>query len=910
MKIHNLKYWILIAFTMLYGYAKAQSLQHPIIYATSDERTAVLDKVNNTTWGRALYNSLKSNVDSKLATHQTNPSSIFSTVLTFAANDAQSESAASALATAHGKVLTTASYSAMLYYITTEEKYAKFAGDILAYYFEVLSARTVATTTICGNYFYDPRKTYNHLALAYDFVYNYLHAEGTTVYNKTSNTRVAFDKVKAQKAITNIVGNTLKESGGYDTPGTFISNHAVLTAPGSLFPILCVEDDTERERLLGIFWERGTKRQHSFKNTILKMFGEQGVWPESTSYSFMPNIPMVLNVIDRVKPELNAISNYLNIFEGSFLFEDLRMPDRKFVRYGDSKRESDATDNLYRYTLNVAKRKGYTDLQQKAEISLQQYYAAEPYNPTVPADAFDNYRASELFWGEKLPTASAGKYTYPPTVVIKHAGIALQRNYVNTNNANYGLCGYIGGAHYVHSHATGIAMELYGAGYVMGPNGGLPPTVSDRQLPVHTNYFRIYAGNNTVIVNGTSRGTQANAWNSNSYLWQNTTVNIAAEPKHLEAPISPSFSFATQFLDDNINNCDQQRTLSTIRTSATSAYYFDMFRSKSNTTNNFHDYIYHNVGDETAITNNANQTLAVSSTDRYQTNYPDPVESPGWKFFESTQVTAPTADAVKVRFKLNYNSRYMNMFVPGGVEREYTKALAPATREAINGYISKKTQVIAIRQQGEAWNKPYICVFEPSLSTTTSVKSVENLMDGDKIVGAKVVSQVNDTTYTDYIISHENATSVYTNADLKINFEGRFAIIRTKVSATRSELTLYIGEGKNLSFDTESLVADENYKGLKIGTYIPTSVADIYASNSAFQLFPNSTSDSFVIDIKGIESAKVSIYDISGKKVFEKTSTDNFMRINTKEHNMKAGIYVVEIMDKNKVNASQKLIVM
>ena len=910
MKNHNYKFWLSFLFVLGVGILKAQSLQHPIIYITSAERDQVLDKINTTSWGASLYNSLKSNVDSKLATHQSNPAAIFSDAnLIFPANDTNSESVAGPYATAHGKLLSTAEYSAMLYFITQDEKYAKFTGDILAFYFDALSARTISTTTICGNYFYDPRKTYNHLAVAYDFVYNYLDLDGTTVYNKATNTRVAFDKTKAQKAITNIVGNALKESGGYDTWGSFISNHAVLTAPGALFPILCVENDTERERLFNIFWEKGTKRQNSFKNTILKMFGEQGIWPESTSYSFMPNIPMVLNVIDRIKPDLNAISNNLNIFEGSFLFEDMRIPDRRFVRFGDAKRESDATDNLYRFSLNVARRKGYTSLQTKAETSLQQYYAVNPYSPKVPADAFDNYTSAELFWGETLPTGTVNKYVYSPTVVIKHAGIALQRNYVDVNNNNYGLCGYIGGAHYVHSHATGIGMEIYGAGYVMGPNAGLPPSVAERQLPEHTNYFRLYAGNNTVIVNGTSHGIQTGAWNSNSYLWQNTTVNIASEPKHLEDPISKNFSFATQFLDDNVNNCDQQRTLSTIRTSKTTAYYFDIFRSKSNTTNNFHDYIYHNLGDETLITDNANQTLAVSATNRYTTYYNDPVQSPGWKFFESTQVTAPTSEAVKVRFKLNYNNRYMNMFVPGGVEREFTKALAPATREALNGYVKKKTQVIAIRQQGEAWDKPYVVVFEPSLSTTSSVKSVENLMDGTKIVGAKVVSQVNDTTFTDYILSLENANSTYINSDLNINFEGRFAIIRTIVSATKSELTLYIGQGNNLSFGNETLNADESKKGLKVGEYIPTSVSNTLAAPSSFSIVPNPVTESFTIVTKDMQSKKVAIYDITGKTIFEKTNPENQIVISTKKQNMKSGVYFVKIVDNNQNISTQKLIV-
>lgn len=82
-------------------------------------------------------------------------------------------------------------------------------------------------------------------------------------------------------------------------------------------------------------------------NTILPMFGEQGVWPESVSYSFMPNITMILNIVGRIKPEMNILSDNMHILEGNFLLGHLRYPDRRFVRCGDSKRNTDGTDHLY-----------------------------------------------------------------------------------------------------------------------------------------------------------------------------------------------------------------------------------------------------------------------------------------------------------------------------------------------------------------------------------------------------------------------------------------------------------------------------------------------------------------------------------------------------------------------------------
>ncbi len=799
--------------------ALAQSLQHPMIWATNADKAEILAKIQNYDWAQSIVTKLHTNIDALVNTHLTNPASVLNTIPAIPADDNLTEAQATTNA-AHTKVLNYAAYAGMLYYITEEEKYAQFATDILSYYIDILTLRTPTTTTICGNTFYDPRASYGQFAIAYDFVSNFMKKSGTLIYKKSTGTKVTFDNVKAQKAIYNIAMNALDEAEGADTKyGKTVTNHPILRAPGVLFSILNVENDTERERMFNVFWVVGTNEQNSFTKSILPMFGEQGIWPESTSYSFMQNVTMVLNMVDKLKPNLNVMANYMNILDGNFLFDNLRMPNREFVRYGDSHRSVDGTDNLYRYTLNLATRRGYTDYAQKAKVALRQGYdAIGGYDPSVPVTTFDNYLGYEqLFWGIDIPKVIESTINFQtPTVLIQHAGVALQRNFVEKDNDKYGLCGIIGGAHYVHSHCTGITMELYGAGYIMAPNAGLPPSLAERSLPEHENYFWRHAGNNTMIVNGTTHGIQDGAWNSASYLWMNTTVNVAAEPKHLADPINPNFSFATQFLDDKVNNDQQLRTLSTIRTSETTGYYFDMFRSKSLGTNNFHDYIYHNLGDEMHIFNSNNEELSTSTTTRYQTNTGDPVKSPGWYLFESTKVTNPVSTATKVRFDLNETNTYMNMFVPAGVAREYTKALGPKTREAEGGYINKKTQVLAVRQQGEAWNKPYVHIFEPSLSTNTSVKSVDYLYRGDVIIGAKVISHVGIKTIIDYVICQEDASKVFSLPAENINFTGRFAVVRKDQSVDKQIITLYIGEGTSLSFGNHSLIADIDKKGQKV----------------------------------------------------------------------------------------------
>ena len=803
MQFRSIKTIVTLVFILLGFKAGAQSLEHPVIWVTESEKAAILEKIEQHEWAQSIVSQLHERVDDKLARHQKNPEAILKAIPEFAENDHQhNDPSGMKPARKHNRILALATDAGILYYLTDDDKYAKFAADIIGVYIDTIAPKTPKNTTITGNAFFDPRTTYGPFALTYDFIYDYLTSDDATVYNMALDKRIPFDNEKAQKAITNMVGNTLQEYGKPDKHGKFISNHPILTAPGVLFGILCIEDEAERERLFNVFWEEGTRHQNSFKHTILPMFGKQGIWPESTSYSFMSIVSMILNIVDRIYPEMEVTSKYKHVLKGNFLFDNLRMPDRRFVRYGDSKRNNDGTIKLYHYTLDIAERRGYTGLAQQAKIALKQAYDARGgYHPKLTGKTFNNYEALQLFWGVPIPENIEEKIDFQkPTVIIEHAGIALQRNDVKENNELYGLCGIIGGAHYVHSHVTGITMELYGAGYVMAPNAGLPPTVKERRIPLHEHYFRLYAGNNTVIVNGTSHGRDKGSWKRKANVWQNTAVNIAAEPKHLEDPICKKFSFATQQLDDEVNNCLQERTLSTIRTSDTTAYYFDLFRSKSLDENKFHDYIYHNIGDNTTVSNAQGEALETKKTDRYQNDIGDVVHSPGWRFFEDTRVTNTTTDLTHIRFDIEYNDRFMHMFIPGGIDREYTKALAPPTREAKNGYVNKKTQIIAIRQHGEAWNRPYISIFEPSLNKNASVQYVEHLTDGQEIIGAKVVSRVGKTTITDYIICQDQSNASYINKDIHIEFEGRFGIVRMKESEGKTTVSLYIGEGKRLCF--------------------------------------------------------------------------------------------------------------
>ncbi|MBV5343741.1 hypothetical protein JZU68_09135, partial [bacterium] len=269
--------------------------------------------------------------------------------------------------------------------------------------------------------------------------------------------------------------------------------------------------------------------------------------------------------------------------------------------------------------------------------------------------------------------------------------------------------------------------------------------------------------------------------------------------------------FTTQFIDDTFNNCLQQRTNSIIRTSSTTAYYFDIFRSKGKTINNYHDYIYHNIGDSLELKFADATNVPLLASEKYASDIAG--SKTGWKFFKQVESSTATNKAIEATFALNAVNKNMHVFMPSGINREYATAKALYTKGVMHGYDQKKTPVLAVRQFGEAWDKAFVAVFEPSVQNTKSVKSVTNIFSEGKVVGAVVVSEVDGSKITDYILSNDNDSISLNLKELKIKFQGRFGIVRTLVKSGKTEVSLYIGQGQKITFSGKKLMADSEQKG-------------------------------------------------------------------------------------------------
>ena len=863
-----------------------QSLTHPHIWTNPSERQVVLDKISldtNKKWSGRLYNDLKVAVDNLVALHKIDPTAYLANLPELGkTNNTRS---------VHSKAIYNAAQASFLYFLDQDNDYAQFAADILSHYTTRISAISGDLWFSKTGRWVECRDLYPKIGMTYDFIQPFLVNPSTTVYSSATGTRTAFNQEAAQTTFMKLADEVILK-------GYIGSNHPVLEANGALFNLLCIENDSIRSVYFNDFIN-GTPNQDGLITMLNTIKSNDYLWPESTSYSkeTFEVVLHLLNVVDMYDPSLNLVNLHRSTLKGAFLYENLKYPNNSaMIRFGDSRRTKHThMEDLYLRVLAIAHRKGLNTYKNLSISRLQGVYNNDKaFEPSIANEGLEWVDPTQLFWGVDVDFDNNNEVIkYCSSAKYPHAGVGVLRNYNTSNIENFGLMGYIGGGHYVHSHLTGIDMELYGAGIVMGSGGGEPKSNANRSSKLNMNYNRIYASHNTVIINGDSKGEGKESWKWDNMLFQNTSEIIAIEPDvnmdqtNKSGPINPvseQFSFVTVALEDQVNDALQERTLSLIRTSETTGYYLDIFRSKSNVNNNFHDYIYHNYGESLSLLNSDGSALTnginVSDQARFSshTNIVENrtksdtahIEFPGWQYFKNLDISNEIDSAITGKFNVDKIGAFMHFKIPKGTNRTYTKCLGPPILETESNYLAEQidslnndsAQVLVIRQSGEAWERPFIIAFEPSKSSAT-IKSIENLTKGNLIVGAKVVSVVNGKKIVDFIIVHDNANQNFDLASENITFTGRFAVVR-KYKNTQdldSLIGMYIGEGTSLTVYGNELAPSGGIAAYTEFTNFPVAVAEI---TGTLKVSPNPSS-------KGIfylsDKQSYQVFDLNGKLV-------------------------------------------
>ena len=337
----------------------------------------------------------------------------------------------------------------------------------------------------------------------------------------------------------------------------------------------------------------------------------------------------------------------------------------------------------------------------------------------------------------KAPISEIEKYTstlfYAPNVswIAMRSGMDKQHDLMASINASLGN----------HQHANGISLELYGKGYVLGPDAGI-----GRSLYSGLDYLEYYSqmpAHNTVVVDGVSSYPVMMSQHAFKVVasYPEVSKEQPASKKLSEwklsgdnaSPLKDKMTYATVSFIEPETQALQQRTTAIVKTSNKGGFYIDVFRSKKiEGGDKIHDYFYHNLGQEMKVMDAASgqpldmkptEELAFAGGHLYAYSYIYDKKSAEMQNSVKTQFVTKILDDKVVKAMDGQREITMTMWMKKDENRTIFQALSPVNLEyermPNQPYKVDEQPVLTFvaRQKGEAWNHPFVCVYEPSSDT-------------------------------------------------------------------------------------------------------------------------------------------------------------------------------------------------
>jgi len=187
----------------------------------------------------------------------------------------------------------------------------------------------------------------------------------------------------------------------------------------------------------------------------------------------------------------------------------------------------------------------------------------------------------------------------------------------------------------------------------------------------------------------------------------------------------------------------------------------------------------------------------------------------------------------------------MKLFIPESKGREYTKVMAPPSRESGKIYANQLTPTLIIRQNGEAWDRPFVVVYESFFGDKFegSVQSVDKILQNGIFKGLIVNSIVNNRPIKQLIIIQSKDDDLFEDKNLHLNFKGRYAVVTLDENAALTEL--YIGSGSNFSFQKWVFRTFDN-----IPSSISTSIHNKLSINTSATKWEIKTPENYKVEKK------------------------------------------------------------
>lgn len=690
------------------------------------------------------------------------------------------------------EILGIARDAAFLYWMTEEEKFAKLAAGVFDTYMTGIYYRNVPVDlnhghqqTLVGLTSFEViHEDALHIAVPlYDFLYDYLKA------NYSQKMEIYAGAFK--KWADNIIANGVPHNNWDLLQARFIMNVGLVLEDNKAYA-----DGKGREYYIDYVMNRSGIRQWSL--TRLAEYGfdsKTGIWAECPGYS---------SVV------INDYANFVNQFDNNLQYDLVKampvlskavattpqylFPNRMICGFGDT-HPGYLNTNFFVRMIQNAQANGKKEQEdyftallkclnpgagnEKAEkknvrVSVNSFFEDKPLtlNPEVQAGKIEEY-VSPLF--------------HAPNVswLVQRNGMDPRSSLMISQNGSEGN----------HMHANGISMELYGKGYVLGPDAGIGLFLYSGLD--YAEYYSQFPSHNTVCVDGISSYPVMKSNHSFELL---SCFPASAEP----GGEFTSVTYSNLYFREPESRADQTRMMSIVTTAPETGYYVDVFRSrKEKGGDKMHDYFYHNLG----------QTLTLTAADGTDLNL-QPTEELAfagahlyaYSYLYDKKVAATGKD-VKATFTIDMKDKggddiSMNLWMKGEPDREVFTALSPMTeglsRTPGMPYNIKEqpTLTFVARQHGEAWNRPFVAVYEPSTRKEPSAIQAVSYFDAEEaaltdFAGICVKSK---NGRTDHIFSLSDATQTATYQGMKVKAD--YAVISNRYAGDNR--TLFMGNGTQL----------------------------------------------------------------------------------------------------------------
>lgn len=699
----------------------------------------------------------------------------------------QSNVSGSSIESVNEEILRLAKDASFVYWLTGDEKYARFAFDIFDTYVMGMYYRTepidlgnghAGTLVGLSTFEVIQERVLNELAYTYDFLYGYIkdnHKEKLGKYAET-----------LKKWIDITIKNGVPQNNWNLHQAKFILKVAMILDDNTHYA-----DRKGREYYIDYILNRTSPRQWSLTRFMEYGYDPQtGVWNECPGYA------------QGVTKDLtNFIRDYDNTFNQNLLpytpvmtkavkmLPQYLFPNGLYSAFGDSHYgtvNTEAISDMIRMARKYGNRRDEETFTRMYKLFVPDSPQAGQQSGKLPPQIISFFTSKPLNPDKNIKSGELKEYV-TPTFYAPNVSWFVQRN--QYDDAQNGLMISQYGAYGNHAHSNGIAMELYGKGYVLGAESGIGSSYFEKP---YLEYYSQFPAHNTVMVDGISKYPEMLSNHPFDLL------NCYPQPEQKEGYYAGITYSEVYFLEPETRS-DQNRLLSIIRTGETSGYYVDIFRSqKQRGGEKFHDYYYHNLGQELFLRDTKGNPLDLQPSEE--------MAFAGGHLFALDYMwdkrSAKTAGDYQATWKMSMpdnNHVYMNLWMKGYPGREVFSIKAPPCK-AFRGNdifpyeVNKEPFLtIAARQHGEAWNHPFVSIFEPTTEkegrSIRSIESFEAPNASETFVGLTIQSH---SGRTDHIFSSTREETVQYK-DMEVN--ATYAVVAEKMN----DFTLFLGNGTLLN---------------------------------------------------------------------------------------------------------------